>query len=207
MEQHSLTDKPTRALVVLEGQIRECFARVVYSHKTHEKCADILLVRLARLKISQILLSGITTGGFVAAILGSKEPAAVLGVVVSTALLVLTAYTKNYDLGELAQKHRHAASDLWLIREQYLSLLTDLHTGSLDLAELQRRRDALLDSLHGVYSGAPSTTVEAYRKAQRALKRLEDMTFAEDEIDAFLPKELKRGQGAARSIAASPNSS
>ncbi|MEH0992030.1 hypothetical protein V7J87_28835, partial [Klebsiella pneumoniae] len=29
--------------LILEGQIRECYGRVVYSHKTHEKCADILI--------------------------------------------------------------------------------------------------------------------------------------------------------------------
>ena len=26
---------------VLEAQVREVFGRVVYSHKTHEKCADL----------------------------------------------------------------------------------------------------------------------------------------------------------------------
>ena len=33
---------------------------------------------------------------------------------------------------------------------------------------------------------------EAYSRAQEALKKLEDMTFSDEEIDAFLPKELKR---------------
>jgi len=51
----------------------------------------------------------------------------------------------------------------------------------------------LVGELHSVYSGAPSTTFQAYRKAQDALKKYEDMTFSDDEIDTFLPKELKRG--------------
>jgi len=80
-----------------------------------------------------------------------------------------------------------------LIREKYLSLLTDLRMGSTVVSDLQRRREELLEELHRVYSGAPSTTFKAYRKAQKALKALEDMTFSESEIDAFLPKELKRG--------------
>jgi hypothetical protein len=193
LERSSPADQLAHPLLVLEGQIRECFGRVVYSHKTHEKCADILLTRLSRLKISQIVLSAITTGGFIAAILGSGEIAAVVGVVISTLLLVLNAYAKNYDLGELAQKHRQAASDLWLVREKYLSLLTDLRIGAAPLGDLQQRRDSLLEELHGTYSGAPSTSFKAYRKAQKALKTLEDMTFSESEIDAFLPKELKRG--------------
>jgi hypothetical protein len=65
--------------------------------------------------------------------------------------------------------------------------------GGTVISDLQRRREELLKELQGVYSGAPSTTFKAYKKAQMALKALEDMTFAESEIDAFLPKELKRG--------------
>ncbi|GKR25349.1 hypothetical protein KAM478_41180 [Aeromonas caviae] len=108
-------------------------------------------------------------------------------------LLVLNAYTKNYDLGELAQKHRQAGADLWIIREKYLSLITDLRMGEKPLESLQTERDVLLEQLHAVYSGAPSTTYEAYKKAQEALQQLEDMTFSDAEIDAFLPKKLKRG--------------
>ena len=179
---------------VLEGQIRECFGRVVYSHKTHEKRADILLGRLAVIKWSQIILSAITTGGCISVAFGAGNSGIVLSAFISTFLLVLNAYTKDYDLGELAQKSRQAAADLWMIREKYLSLLTDLQMEKKSLGELVVERDGLLQELYGVYSGAPSTTNRAYRKAQEALKELEDMTFSDDEIDAFLPKELKRSK-------------
>jgi hypothetical protein len=115
----------------------------------------------------------------------------VFGVVISTLLLVLNAYTKNYDLGELAQKHRQAASDIWLVRESYLSLITDLVSGSAPLQVILKARDDLMSKLHGIYSGSPSTTLAAYRKAQAALQTQEDMTFSDAEIDAFLPSQLK----------------
>jgi len=173
--------------------VRESYGRVVYSHKTHEKCADILLVRLSKIKIWQIVLSAITTGGFIAAIFGAGQIGAVIGVVVSTVLLVLNAYTKDYDLGEVAQKHRHAAADLWLVRERYLALLTDLRVGKESLEKLIVRRDELLTELHGVYSGAPSTNATAYAKAQEGLQRLEEMTFSKAELDTLLPAELRKG--------------
>ena len=178
---------------MLEAQLRECFGRVVYSHKTHEKCADILLTRLSRIKFFQIVLSAVTTGSFLTMILGSGKEAAVIGVIVSTVLLVLNAYTKNYDLGELAQKHKQAANDIWLIREQYLSLLTDLTAGGKTNEAIQTERDRLVVSLHGIYAGSPSTTYAAYRQAQDALKHNEEMTFSDEEIDAFLPRQLRRG--------------
>lgn len=193
MEPHSQTNDTPASRAILEGQLRECFGRVVYSHKTHEKCADILLARLSRIKLWQIILSAITTGGFVATVFGAGKVGALIGVLVSAALLALNAYTKNYDLGELAQKHRRAGADLWIIREKYLSLITDLRIGGKPIEALQGERNDLLEELHSVYSGAPSTTFQAYKKAQEALQQLEDLTFSDEEIDAFLPKELKKG--------------
>ena len=62
----------------------------------------------------------------------------------------------------------------------------------MQLEKLQEIRDELIEELHSIYSGAPSTNYKAYRKAQDALKQYEDMTFSDAEIDAFLPNELKR---------------
>lgn len=194
MARHSRAEQPTDSRELVEGQVRECYGRVVYSHKTHEKCADILLSRLSTIKLWQIVLSSITTAGFIAAIFGAGTVGAVIGVVVSTTLLVLNAYTKSYDLGELAQKHRQAAADLWLIREKYLALITDLRVAKESFEKITTRRDELLEDLHGVYSGAPSTTYQAYKKAQEALQRYEEMTFSDQEIDALLPRELKRAR-------------
>lgn len=193
MDQHSQTENNPEPRMVLEGQLRECYGRVVYSHKTHEKCADILLSRLARIKIWQIILSVITTAGFVGAVFGAGKVGALIGMSVSTALLALNSYTKNYDLGELAQKHKQAANDLWIIREKYLSLLVDLAMQEKALEVLREERDELVEQLHAVYNGAPSATFHAYKKAQQALKKLEDLTFTDAEIDAFLPKDLRRG--------------
>lgn len=192
MEPHSQTDDTSDSRAILEGQLRDCFGRVVYTHKTHEKCADILLKRLSTIKLWQIVLSAITTAGFIGAVFGAGKIRALLGVLVSTALLAINAYTKNYDLGELAQKHKQAGADLWIVREKYLSLITDLKMGEKPIEVLQAERDGLLKDLHAVYSGAPATTYEAYRKAQKALQKLEDLTFSDDEIDAFLPGELKK---------------
>lgn len=177
---------------ILEAQLRECYGRVVYTHKTHEKCADILLRRLSAIKIWQIVLSALTTGTLLLLVLGVGRVAAIVGGIVSTILLVLNAYIKSCDLGELAQKHKQAAVSVWLIREKYLSLITDLRMGTEPLDPLLAQRDALLDELHSIYVGAPATISQAYRYAQKALKVSEDMTFSDAEIDAFLPDELRK---------------
>lgn len=188
MAQNSQVD----STALLEAQVRECFGRVVYSHKTHEKCADILHSRLGRIKLAQLILSALTTAGFISALFGDSKLGIILGLVLSTALIVLNAYTKDYDLGELAQKHKGTANDLWLIRERYLSLLTDIRSCTKEIEQLYTERDALMAKLHTIYSASPSTNYEAYKKAQEALQFKEDMTFSDVEIDAFLPTELKK---------------
>ena len=192
MEPHSHTDEMPDSLAILEDQLRECFGRVVYSHKTHEKCADILLSRLSQIKLWQIILSAVTTGGCIAILFGAGKAGVLISVIVSMSLLALNMYTKDYDLGELSEKHRRAGAKLWRIREKYFSLITDLRMGNKPIEMLQVERDYLLEELHGIYSAAPSTTHKAYKEAQKALKYSEDMTFSDEEIDAFLPDELKK---------------
>ena len=183
-----------RSSIIL-ATVRESFGRVVYSNKTHEKCADILQERQRRIRLAQIGLSALTTAGYVSAILGANNRlASVLGLSLSTILLAINSYLKDYDLGQIAQKHRQAGGDLWLIREHYQSLIADIMMGAAPIEELLERRDDLIERLHEVYKGAPSTMPKAYRAAQNALQNLEDMTFSDAEIDAFLPKELKKKQ-------------
>ena len=177
---------------LIESQIRDCFGRVVYSHKTHEKCGDILLYRLKCIKLSQIVLSSLTTAGFLSAIFGEMEIAIKIGAIVSTILFCLNIYTKSSDLGALAQRHRDAAVNLWYIREKYLSLITDLRMRQGPLDNIIDRRDSLLEELYGIYSGAQSTNSSAYRKAQKALQKYEELTFSDDEIDNLLPNSLRK---------------
>ncbi len=185
--------KAHEAKDILEAQLRECYGRACYSHKVHEKCADIYFGRLRRLKLWQIGLSAVTTGGLIVTLFGDRPASTVIAAIASAALLALNTYTKEYDLGELAQKHTNAAGELWGFRESYLSLLTDLATGVLALEDARARRDQLQTALQAVYQAAPRTMPKAYAAAQAALKVAEELTFSDTEIDALLPAALRKG--------------
>lgn len=194
MEQASQANHEAQAL---EAQIRECFGRVVYSTKTHEKCADRCMLKLGRVKFWQIVLSALTTGGLITAVLGSKDvsyAATVVSAILSTILLALNTYTKDADPGQQAEKHKKTASELWDIRESYLSILTDLHDGHIDLATGRQRRDDLQSRLATVYASAPRTSPDAYADASHGLKNQEELTFSDKEIDTFLPAVLRRAK-------------
>lgn len=196
MEHHTPASGASDTRAILEAQLRECFGRAAYSHKTHEKCADIALERLSRIKLWQIILSALTTGGLLAVVFGPDDKstiAAGVSAVMSTALLALNAYTKENDLGQTAQKHKEAADKLWNVRESYLSLLTDHNGGLASPSDILERRDALQAALRAAHESAPRTSSEGYKRAQKALKINEDLTFSDEELDRFLPGPLRRG--------------
>jgi hypothetical protein len=137
-------------------------------------------------------LSSLTASGAISVVFSDQYALKIATAVVSLGTVTLTAYMKGFDPGALAQKHRDTAADIWPIRESYLSLLTDIVGDDEVLADLRSRRDALQDSLAAIYKGAPHTDGKAYGEAQDALKKYEEYTFSDDEIDAFLPSALKK---------------
>ncbi|EOE4740088.1 SLATT domain-containing protein [Vibrio vulnificus] len=178
---------------VLLDQIRECYGRVVWTHKIHEKCKDILDDKNNAIKLAQIILSAITTTGIFAAVFGNNTMVGYASAVISLLLTIINAYVKKYDLGGLSQQHLGAASSLWNIRESYLSLITDMHSGVISDDEVRQIRDSLQEKLNKLYKGSPSTNVgDAYQKASKALKNNEELTFSDEEIDMFLPKSLRK---------------
>jgi hypothetical protein len=176
----------------LEAQIRECFGRVIYTHKTHSKMADRKATTLRRLKLAQIALSSLTASGAVSIIFSDQFSLKLATALISFGAVTLTAYMKGFDPGAEAQKHRDAAADIWPIRESYLSLLADIVSGDQELDKLRERRDTLQSSLAAIHKGAPHTDGDAYADAQVALKKNEEYTFSDDEIDSFLPSHLRK---------------
>jgi len=177
---------------LLESQIRECFGRVVYSHKTHEKCADISLAKHNLIKIVQIILSAIVTTSLLIKIFGDQQWALMLGVALSTILFGINTYIKDFDLGEISQKHSNTASELWDIRESYLSLITDIKIRSIKIEDAIKIRDSLQSKLVSVYTGSPRTISRAYKMASSALKIHEELTFSDEELNKFLPEDLRK---------------
>lgn len=176
----------------LEDQVRECFGRVVYSHKTHEKEADAWTRTLRLYKAGQIAVSAITASGAIAVLFSEQTWVKAVTALFSLISLYISGYMRGFDPGGTAQKHRSAAAGLWDIRESYLSLLTDIRMKTITDAEAIKRRDQLQEQLGVIYKGAPQTGLKAYQKAQHALKRSEDYTLSDVEIDAFVPSSLKK---------------
>jgi len=174
----------------LESQIREAYGRVVYTFTCHNKIVQRLLSLNNNIKVCQIVLSALTTGSFFAIIVSSEVIASVMGAVFSVALLILNAYTYNFNMVETAQAHQQASDALWKIREEYVSLLTDFDL--LEVSEIMEQRDDLQNRTAEIYAQSPRTDYKSYKEAQKALKTDEEQTFSEKEIDVMLPNSIRR---------------
>lgn len=93
------------------------------------------------LKWGQLILSAISTGGFIGTLITDHVLLTWVGGLCSTILLVLTAYFKENDMSAVHKKHLETSNQLWLLRELYLSLLTDF--SNLFRDEVVSKRDDL----------------------------------------------------------------
>lgn len=178
----------------LLAQVREAFGRVVYSHKTHEKQADICFRRHRLQQAALVVLTAISSGTFLAAVVGALGNSVLTNLATSFIALLVTAIslaTKTFNFSEEAESHRDIASRLWHVRESYLSLISDLMSSATSDSEARARREELQEAARDAYADAPRTSGKAFSKAQKGLKENEEMTFTPREIDLFLPAALR----------------
>lgn len=175
----------------LEVQLREAYGRVTYTYTAHLKLMNRLDKKNKCLKYLQITLSAITTGGFLGTLIFDERILTFFAGLVSAVSLGLNLYFKDFKLAEDSKQHQIASDKLWLIREKYITLLTDLEILSLD--EITLERDRLRDATHVIYMESPKTDSKSYSEAQNALKNEEEQFFEEEELDRMLPKHLRKG--------------
>ena len=175
-------------------QVRESFGRVVYSHKVHEKQADICFCRHRWQQGTLIGLTAISSVTFLTEVVGLLANRTAASLTTSLAALLVTWVSlgaKTFNYFEEAEAHRATASQLWTVRESYISLITDLMSGDISSVDAQARRNELQERTYSIYSTAPRTSSCAFKRAQKGLKQNEEMTFTPREIDLFLPEALR----------------
>lgn len=174
----------------LYQQIQEQYGKLLYTYTCHLKKASALKKECNRFKWAQIILSAISTGGFIATVVTDQAKLAWIGGIVSTMLLVINGYLKDKDFAAEQKEHMGTASKLWPLREEYISLMTDFD----DLPDdtIVSRRDDLMGKTAKIYESAPQTDEKAYAAAQDALKNKEEQFFTQEELNVMLPIHLRK---------------
>ncbi len=171
--------------------VRESFGRVAYSHKTHEKAAEIEDRNSKLIKWANIGLAALTSGTLISTIVTNQNTFIYISALLSNIMLFGTFVQLKFKPEKKAEKHRYIAKELWYIREKYINLMADIINAKLNDDEIISKRDQLIEELSLIYKFAPQTSSKAYEKARKALKIHEELTFSDEEIDQFLPEGLQ----------------
>lgn len=171
--------------------IRESFGRVAYSHKVHEKAAEIEEGKNKKVKWYNIILTTLTSGTLVSTIITNYITLLYISAILATLTLGFTIFQLSFNPAEKTEKHRYAAKELWYIREKYVNLMADIINKQPSEGLIISRRNQLIEELKLVYKFAPETDSKSYEMARKALKISEELTFSDEEVDQFLPDELR----------------
>ena len=170
--------------------IRESFGRVVYSHKTYEKEFEIQEYQSRVLKIANLVILSFGSTGLISSIISNSKCVLIIGAIFTFLGLALAIFQMSFTPEEKAFKYKQTAHQLWQVREKYTCLIADIMNKKISEEQIVDHRDKQLCDLDLIYKNALPTTTKAYNMASVALKKNEEYTFSDDEINKFLPKDL-----------------
>ena len=174
----------------LISQLEDEYGRIVYTFTCHLKQARILAKIGSITSWADIFLTAITTGSLLGLLFTDERMLAIISAICAAFALMINLYQKEAKSSEKAVEHKSFAQKLWLMREKYISLLTDVPL--LSDQEIQKARDDLLEAVDGIYQQEPATSNFAYKMAQKALKDEDEQFFSREELNRLLPSNLRR---------------
>ena len=172
---------------IVESQLRQIFASVVWTHKIQEKQSDIYLNRYNNLEFLRILLAAITSSGIFAIIFVDKFWLKMITAIVSAISLFITTYFKSYNLKEFQKQHKKSALEWLELREDIMTVLCDIPLNKYSQDDLIAKRDAFIKRKIEIAKNTLDVERKAVKKASNALKITGDNTYSDTEIDSFLP--------------------
>jgi hypothetical protein len=190
--------------IKLLASIRYYFAQTVFCSKIHFKAAD----RLERKKrVASNWVVGTSIGTL--AILFFQfvcfqfnwcnlimNIATMLGTMMTILGLAISLVNKSDITSEIMQ-HRKYGNKYLCLRDDYMSLITDIMSDTVPDKQMRLKRDELQKLYDTIGADAPETDPSGkdYEAAQKSLglsdSTSEEFTWADNDIDKFLPQQLK----------------
>lgn len=177
---------------VIESEIRQIFASIVWNHKIHEKHCDINSFWFNILEFSKILSSAITTSGLLTCFFVDEIILKIVTTIFSAICLFINTFYKTYNLKESRDSHKLTALEFLELKNETICVLSDIKIEKISLEEAISIRNEILTKYHDICKRSLNTCDRAVKKASKALKIQGDNTFTDKEIDSYLPIELRK---------------
>lgn len=172
----------------LYKQVCDAGGNVQYTYVAHWCIVNRLKRYNWIIKIAQIVLTSISTGGFLALLTAQNPYYGWIGCGASALSLGLNLYTLNFKLADEISQHTSAANALWKVRESYNALITDFD--DMTNEQIREKRDELTESVNQINQCYDGTDNNSFGDAKKQMWKYQ---FEEGESANLLnvPQQLK----------------
>lgn len=191
MPERSRYHLETANLTSYEDRFRQLYWRIIWTHKTHEKQADIYSAERKWVDVAAMMLTAISGCGILAANWLSSPPFNVIPIVVAAMAIFLDIKSHVTDYGAMVTEQRMSAERFLSLREEALDLIAAAHDGSLDASRASSALACFELKYERACNESPRTTPRAVSQAEKALSG-GDSIATDEEIDRYLPERLRR---------------
>ena len=172
---------------VIKTHMIEAAGNVIYTYNAHWNIVNRLKKQNKTIKVVQIILTALSTSGFLGAILSGISQLSWVGGLTSAIALGLNLYTLNFNIEDDICKHTDAANALWEVREAYKAAITDIEL--LSIEEARSRRDEMTKIVSHINKSYPGTDEKSFLKTQ---KEIDKYQFEDGEAESLLV--IERGK-------------
>lgn len=149
-------------------QISDAAGNVLYTYDAHWNIVNRLKTRQTAIKIMQICLTALSTGGFLTSVIAGIPWLCWVGGLTSATSLGLNLYSLNFNLPTNINNHTDAANELWDVREAYKAIIIDFD--EMTNEEIRIMRDKQTQAVSQINKKYPGTDDKAFTKAQKNIQ-------------------------------------
>jgi len=177
--------------------IRQTFASAVFTHKVQEIAAENQAKNVFVVKVVNIILVFIV---LILLIMQTAKPAVLLfsylgaGITIAEVIFLIVQLTFSFE--QRVVMHKNSALKYMGLRDAYRFLIADVMSESISDDHIITHRNLLQREYQVISDLAPQTGSKEYKEAQKRLNKRgevqgEEFTWSDDEIDRFLPENLR----------------
>lgn len=177
--------------------VRQSFANTLFTHKVQEVAAERQGKKALAVKIINIALVSLTLVCLILQLIYILNPIySYIGIGLTVSEIIFLIVQLSFSFEEKKLQHKNSALKFLSLRDRYRELITDIMNSNISKAEIRSRRDALQAEYNTICDLAPQTESKDYDKAQIKLNKKglvsgEEFTWSDQEIDHFLPEDLR----------------
>ena len=186
----------------LLGEVRYYFAQCVFNTSCQYAAYSRYEKKRECRHITALIISGISILILCLTVIGWETNSQILlrllsltGVIATAASMIFELYNKE-DITEFMCYHKQAAEDYKQLRDSFMDIIRQIKSDK-DIAEIGYRVQKCLQDYSTIGKYSLPTNEEDYKSAQRSLGLIgqgETFTWSTEEIDRFLPLELRENQ-------------